>query len=239
MPKFFCDGFGEHCPVLRGADAAHIARSLRMKTGETLSVSDLQGQVYDCSIVALRDDEVQLQIDGVRADTAEPSVQVTLFQCMPKGDKLETVVQKSVELGVAEIVPVLSSRCISRPDAKSAAKKRERLQRIAEEAAKQSGRGILPAVGEMISFAQMLQQLQEFDSVLLFYEGGGRPVNELAQGKKIAVVIGPEGGFDQSEVQQAEQAGAKIASLGPRILRTETAPLAALSLIMFVTGNLQ
>lgn len=239
MPKFFKSGFGADSAYLEGDAAHHICRSLRMREGERLSVSDLRGTVYECALREVSGERVLLDILSSRPDEAEPNIEVTLFQCVPKGDKMETVVQKAVELGVTRIVPVLSCRCVSRPDPKSAAKKQERLSRIAQEAAGQSGRGILPAVEEQISFAELLSRIPSYDSTLLFYEGGGAPVGELVRGKRIALLVGPEGGFDPAEVQAVLAAGGSAASLGPRILRTETAPLAALAAVMYCTGNLQ
>ena len=137
-------------------------------------------------------------------------------------------------------MPVISEHCVSRPDEKSAKKKKERMQRIADEAAKQSGRGRLPKIGEFISFNACCQRIKDFDKSILFYELGGKPLKELiteAAGS-IAILIGPEGGFSKEEVAKATEGGAEIATLGPRILRTETAPLAALSGIMLLTNNM-
>lgn len=239
MPKFFCEGFSERNNGIYGEDANHIIRSLRMKKGEKLSVNDLCGSVFDCEICEIADNAVFLNILSSHADESEPSVSVTLFQCLTKGDKFESVVQKSVELGVSKIVPVLSSRCVSRPDGKSMAKKIERYNKISLSAAKQSGRGVIPAVENAVSFEKMCGMLSSYDSSLIFFEGGGKAISEAVKGKNIAVIIGPEGGFDLAEVERAEESGAVRATLGKRILRTETAPLAALSVIMFATGNMQ
>ena len=158
---------------------------------------------------------------------------------MPKADKLELITQKAVELGVTKIVPVLTSRSVSRPDAKSVSKKQERLQRIALEAAKQSGRGIIPEIGKMTDLESALRTAP--GKKILFYEGGGEALGALISPDEaeVSVFIGPEGGFDAAEVQLAKQYGAAPATLGPRILRTETAPLAALSVLMYITGNMQ
>ena len=158
---------------------------------------------------------------------------------MHTGDKLELITQKAVELGVTKIVPVLTSRSVSRPDAKSVSKKQERLQRIALEAAKQSGRGIIPEIGKMTDLESALKTAP--GKKILFYEGGGEALGALVSPDEaeVSVFIGPEGGFDAAEVQLAKQYGATPATLGPRILRTETAPLAALSVLMYITGNMQ
>ncbi len=239
MPRFFKEYFKDN-PVIEGDDARHISRSLRMRVGEKLTVCDTAGHDYLCEIKDIDELEVKLNILEETQNLTEPSVKVTLFQCMPKGDKLDTVVQKAVELGVNEIIPVISEHCVSRPDSKAAKKKQERLQRISDEAAKQSGRGILPKVGETISFNACCERLKDFDKSIIFYELGGDPLKNIVNDKSgsIAIVIGPEGGFSKEEVEKAIKVGAIAATLGARILRTETAPLAALSCIMLLSGNM-
>ena len=239
MPRFFKEYFKD-APFIDGDDARHIARSLRMRVGETLTVCDTMGTDYLCEIAEIDEKRVLLNILEETENRTEPTVKVTLFQCNPKGDKLDTVVQKAVELGIDEIVPVLSEHCVSRPDQKSAGKKRDRMQKIADEAAKQSGRGKLPEIGKFISFKACCERMNDFDKSILFYELGGKPIAEIVNRdiKSIAIVIGPEGGFAKDEVELAKKSGAEIATLGPRILRTETAPLAALAAIMLLTDNL-
>ena len=239
MPRFFKEYFKD-APFIDGDDARHIIRSLRMRVGETLTVCDTMGTDYLCEIAEMDDETVRLNLLEETENRTEPTVKVTLFQCNPKGDKLDMVVQKAVELGISEIVPVLSEHCVSRPDGKSAGKKRERMQKIADEAAKQSGRGKLPSIGEFISFKECCKRLNDFDKSILFYELGGKPIVEIVNEdiKSIAIVIGPEGGFSKAEVESAKENGADIATLGARILRTETAPLAAITAIMLLTNNL-
>ena len=239
MPRFFKEYFKD-APFIDGDDARHIIRSLRMRIGETLTVCDTMGTDYLCEIAETEENLVRLNVLEEIENRTEPTVKVTLFQCNPKGDKLDMVVQKAVELGISEIVPVLSEHCVSRPDGKSAGKKRERMQKIADEAAKQSGRGKLPTIGEFISFKECCKRLDDFDKSILFYELGGKPIAEIVNEdiKSIAIVIGPEGGFSKAEVESAKENGAEIATLGPRILRTETAPLAAITAIMLLTNNL-
>ncbi len=239
MPRFFKEYFKDD-PVISGDDGRHIARSLRMRIGESLTVCDTRGTDYLCEIKEIVENTVKLNIIEETPNLTEPTVRVTLFQCNPKGDKLDTVTQKAVELGVSEIVPVISEHCVSRPDKKSADKKRERLGRIADEAAKQSGRGRLPQVGETISFKACCERLKGFHKSILFYELGGKPLKEIVNKDvgSVAIVIGPEGGFSKAEVELAIENGAEIATLGSRILRTETAPLAALSCIMLLTDNM-
>ncbi len=239
MPRFFKEYFKDN-PFIDGDDGRHIARSLRMRVGEKLTVCDTMGTDYLCEIKDITENTVKLNILEETPNRTEPTAQVTLFQCNPKGDKLDTVVQKAVELGVSEIVPVLSEHCVSRPDHKAAAKKRERMQKIADEAAKQSGRGILPKIGEMLSFKDCCKRLRDYDKSILFYELGGKPLQSIVDKNigSVAIIIGPEGGFSKEEVILALDSGAQVATLGPRILRTETAPLAALSCIMLLTENM-
>lgn len=240
MPRFFCENFEKDRKIV-GSDAVHISKSLRMKIGEKITVCDTKGIDYYCEISQITAEEIYLNILSEKENDTEPDISVTLFQCMPKGDKLDYIVQKSVELGVSEIVPVISSRCISRPDAKSAAKKTARLNKISDEAAKQSGRGILPTVSAPINFDECLNKFALFDKVIIFYELGGKPLNTLIDPtvKKIAIFIGPEGGISAEEFDKATNCGACAATLGKRILRTETAPIAALSNIMLLSGNMQ
>ena len=169
----------------------------------------------------------------------EPDVFVTLYQALPKSDKMDFIVQKCVELGVSRIVPMLSARCVSRPDAKSLAKKRERWQKIALQAAMQSRRGIIPEVCPCVSFQNAAELTKENEQTIIFYEMGGAPVREIIgnKPKTIGMFIGSEGGFEQSEVDLIVKSGGSAATLGKRILRAETAPLAALSVIMYQTGN--
>ena len=241
MPRFFTSAvqFDEAASVgsavIDGEDGRHIARSLRMHTGDALTLSDGAGTDYTGEIESITGDTVMVRLKN----RSEPTLRVTLYPGMPKADKLELITQKAVELGVTKIVPVLTSRSVSRPDAKSVSKKQERLQRIALEAAKQSGRGIIPEIGKMTDLESALKTAP--GKKILFYEGGGEALGTLVSPDEaeVSVFIGPEGGFDAAEVQLAKQYGATPATLGPRILRTETAPLAALSVLMYITGNMQ
>ena len=214
--------------------------SLRMKAGEPLTVC-CNGIDYNCNVRSITGDTVYLDLVEKHRCAAEPTVDVTLFQAVPKLDKLEFIVRKSVELGVTRIVPVLTRRCVSRPDSKGFAKKLVRLNKIAEEAAKQSGRGIVPEVAPMVSYKEALAMIKELDrTVLLYEEEGGRSFGDVGfEGvKSIGLVIGSEGGFDKEEAQAAVEAGAVQVWLGKRILRCETAPITALSILMFLTNNM-
>lgn len=240
MPRFFTQTISAEGGIISGDDAKHISRVLRMKVGELLTACDTKGYDYDCLIESLSDREVSLRVLEVRPSQSEPDVRVSLYQAMPKGDKLELIIQKAVELGVDSITPVMTRRCVSKPDSKSMAKKLERYNRIALEAAKQSGRGKVPQVCPMLDLPQALDEMAQTSCPILFYENATAPAKQVIDGagKEIAVLIGSEGGFDESEVELAIQKGCQVLSLGKRILRCETAPLAALSIIMFKTGNM-
>ena len=240
MPRFFTQTISAEGGIISGDDAKHISRVLRMKVGEALTACDTKGYDYDCLIESLSDREVSLRVLEVRPSQSEPDVRVSLYQAMPKGDKLELIIQKAVELGVDSITPVMTRRCVSKPDSKSMAKKLERYNRIALEAAKQSGRGKVPQVCPMLDLPQALDEMAQTSCPILFYENATAPAKQVIDGagKEIAVLIGSEGGFDESEVELAIQKGCQVLSLGKRILRCETAPLAALSIIMFETGTM-
>ncbi len=241
MPRFFVPGNIADTVSLIGEDAAHVARSLRMKPGESLTLCDGAGTDYLCVITSVAPDEIQLRVERSEPSRSEPDVAVTLFQGLPKGEKMEWIVQKAVELGAARIVPFLAARSISRPDGAAAQKKAQRWQKIADEAAKQSQRGSLPRVDAPVSFEQAARDAFRCEQVLLLYEGGGKALREFLpkNPQSLAFFVGPEGGFDPDEVAALQSLGAGIVSLGSRILRTETAPLAALAAIMYATGNLE
>jgi 16S rRNA (uracil1498-N3)-methyltransferase len=240
MPRFFAAVTDEENIVLSGSDANHIGRSLRMKKGEEITVC-CHGIDYNCAISSITADAVCLELLEKHPCAAEPDIQVTLFQAVPKLDKLEYIIQKSVELGAARIVPILTRRCISRPDDKDFAKKLPRLNKIAAEAAKQSGRGMIPEVAPIAGFREAVKMMGEMDRTLLLYEeeGGSSFADaDLSGAKKVGLVIGSEGGFDQEEADIMVNAGAERIWLGRRILRCETAPITALSILMFLTNNM-
>jgi 16S rRNA (uracil1498-N3)-methyltransferase len=241
MPRFFLhDAPVGDSVLLTGDDANHISRSLRMTVGDSLTLCDGHGTDYTGEITEITSRDVRVRLLSAVPSTGEPDVRVVLFQGLPKGDKMELIVQKSVELGVSEIIPFAAARSISRPDGAAAAKKTVRWQKVADEAAGQSQRGALPVVREPVSFREALKLAAGCECTFLCYEGGGAALRGLLERKpaSIAVFIGPEGGFAPEEVAAAEAAGAVRITLGPRILRTETAPMAALSVIMFATGNM-
>lgn len=241
MPRFFIDNAAGDTLSITGGDASHIARSLRMREGERLTVTDGSGSDCICEICSVTPDEVLLNVIERTPCLSEPSVRVTLYQGYPKGDKLELVIEKAVELGAKEIVPVLTERSVARPDSKSADKKRERWQRHALEAAKQCGRGIIPQVLPLTPFSRLEEMLSRHDLCVFCYELGGSPLSALikeSNPRDIGIFIGPEGGISDDEAEKLTQMGAHAATLGARILRTETAGMAAIAAVMTLTGNM-
>lgn len=221
-----------------GDNLKHI-RVLRMRQGEAVTIVTPSGVQCEGEITQISPDAVTAQILTQQPCQNEPDVFVTLYQALPKGDKMDYIVQKCVELGVSRIVPMMTARCVSRPDQKSLKKKTERWQKIALQAAMQSRRGMIPQVGECVSFDEAVRLTQENERTVFFYELGGAPVREILREKPrtVGMFIGSEGGFEESEVNLACEHGAQTATLGRRILRAETAPLAALSIIMYQTDN--
>ena len=241
MPhRYFTTEISDGTATLRGADAHHLARVMRARLGDTVILCDGNAVEYTATITGFGDECVEFRVEPGYPSAAEPSVEVTLLAGYPKQDKLEQIIQKSVELGVTRIVPVLTRRCISRPKPAEFQKKLPRLQKIAASAAKQAGRGIIPEVAPMLTFAQACAEMQQADRAILLYEGGGVRFDEadLHDCRSIALIVGSEGGFDPEEAEQLQQNGAVAVWLGHRILRCETAPLAAISIVMHRTGNL-
>lgn len=240
MQKLFVENINDEKIILDGESARHIAKSLRMRVGDVICVTDGGGDDYGCQIEEITKDEVVLKVCYKQACESEPSCRVTIYQGVPKSSKMEDIIQKCVELGVCEIVPTLTKRCVSRPDDKAAGKKNQRYQKIALEAAQQSGRGIVPKIENMKTLRQAIAE-DESDVKIVFYEGGGEKLADIVKldTESVSVFIGPEGGFEQEEVEQIEASGGVRATLGKRILRTQTAPVAALTAIMLLTGNLE
>ena len=240
MPRFFIkpDAICENLITIEGDDAFHIARSLRMAVGDSITVADSKGYEYNCELRKIRDDICECEIREKRISNAESPVDITLFMAYPKGDKLELVIQQAVELGANKIVPFESSRCIKKPREDKAEKQGARLSRIAEEASKQCGRARLTAVCAPIGFKEMLSEAKKADLPLFCYEGAGTVslkeiIDKNQDAKSISVIVGCEGGFSESEAQEAKNAGLISVNLGPRILRCETAPLYALAAISY------
>lgn len=240
MARFFVEKekIEENRIIIDGADAHHIARSLRMAEGDETVVCDGEGKEYHCRLIRIRDDECVCKIIEETESASESPVSITLCMAYPKGDKLETVIQKAVELGADRIIPFESSRCIKRPKAEKAEKQTARLQRIAEEAAKQCGRAKIPTVTHAMSYKAMLSEATDAALALLCYESEeGLTIKSVLSGKEIpesiSVIVGSEGGFSAEEVAEAKAAGCISVSLGERILRCETAPAYALSAISY------
>ena len=238
MPRFFVtpDAVEGGSITVTGDDARHIARSLRMAVGDEVTLCDGSGKEYNCRLTKIRDEECTAEILSCEMSKSEPQHPVTLYMAYPKGDKLETVVQKSVELGASEIVPFESERCIKRPAPEKAEKQTARLQRIADEAAKQCGRGRLPSVHTPVSFRGMLDRIGRHSLILFCYEKESATTIKAALEAAsdltdLAVIVGAEGGFSEKEADAITEKGAKCVSLGPRILRCETAPDYALAVI--------
>ena len=239
MTRFFVspEELGNDNIVLTGENASH-AKVLRLKAGEQVLVCDGEGKECLCAVV---DSGWNLEVLERRESDSEPCVQVSVYMAFPKSDKLEHVIQKATELGVYEIVAFPSARCVSKPDEKSLKKKLERWQKIAASAAEQSGRGRIPRVVVLPSFAEALKRGAESDLPMLFYENERATTLHMAlnsgEWKTAALLTGPEGGLEEKEVSQAMDAGWRVCTLGRRILRCETAPLCALSAVMYAAGE--
>lgn len=234
-PAQIADGYA----VITGQDVNHIRNVLRMKPGEKVGIRDGISRNYVCELETMEADEIRARILSEEADSSELPSRLYLFQGLPKSDKMELIVQKAVELGAAEVIPVAMKNCVVKLDAKKAAAKTARWQEIAKSAAKQSKRSRIPVVREPVNYREAVALAGELDVVLLPYENergmaATREVMErIAPGQSVGIFIGPEGGFDPSEIALAKEEGMHLVSLGKRILRTETAGLATLSILMY------
>ena len=250
MPRFFVgtDQISDKDIVITGTDVNHIRNVLRMTPGEEVTVSDGQGMDYFCRIAELTKEEVRLDIVDSWHSFVELPAKIYLFQGLPKADKMELIIQKAVELGASRIVPVASKRCVVRLDEKKAQSKVKRWQAIAESAAKQSGRAVVPEVKLPVSYREAMKLSEELDVKLIPYECADEllsgteetpmertrnRLNTILPGQSIGNMIGPEGGLEKAEVEQSMEAGFAPVTLGKRILRTETAGLCILSVLMF------
>ena len=242
MTRFFVDPSqmrGDFL-VLTGENAAH-AKVLRLKAGEQVLICDGSGNECLCTISDVSPDQISLVVNNRQESSSEPKVKASIYMAFSKGDKLEHVIQKATELGAYEIVAFPSSRCVSRPDEKSLAKKLERWQKIAASAAEQSGRGYIPQVMTLGTYKAALERAAKADLPIFFYENERATTLKMAIEEKpfetVSLLTGPEGGLEAREVEQAKEAGLHICTLGSRILRCETAPLCALSAVMYATGE--
>ena len=226
--------------VLNGENAAH-AKVLRIKNGEEVQVCDGQGNECLCTVSDVSPGQISLVVNSRNASATEAVVKASVYMAFPKSDKLEHVIQKATELGAYEIVAFPSARCVSKPDEKSLKKKLERWQKIAASAAEQSGRGRIPEVIVLGSYQEALKRAALADISILFYENERATTLRMALEEKtfqtISLLTGPEGGLELSEVEKAKDAGLQICTLGSRILRCETAPLCALSAVMYASGE--
>lgn len=242
MYRFFVEPaqVGEKEIIITGSDVNHIKNVLRMKPEETILISSGENLEYTCYIRELKEEEIIAHIMYVQESGYELPSRLYLFQGLPKSDKMELIIQKAVELGVHEIIPVASKRAVVKLDEKKEEKKRTRWQAISESAAKQSKRMYVPEVRKVMSFSQAVEYAGQLDVVLVPYElakGMGETreiIGQIKKGQSVGIFIGPEGGFEEAEVELAvEKANAKAITLGKRILRTETAGLTVLSILMF------
>ena len=242
MYRFFVEPeqVGEKEITITGSDVNHIKNVLRMKPEETILISSGVDVEYTCYIRELKEEEIIAHIMYVQESGYELPSRLYLFQGLPKSDKMELIIQKAVELGVHEIIPVASKRAVVKLDEKKEEKKRTRWQAISESAAKQSKRMYVPEVKKVMSFSQAVEYAGQLDVVLVPYElakGMGETreiIGKIKKGQSVGIFIGPEGGFEEAEVELAvEKANAKAITLGKRILRTETAGLTVLSILMF------
>ena len=246
MPKFFIEAnqMQENKITLLGEDVNHIANVLRKKVGDEINICNIvTSENYLCQIKDINKEKIECNVIKMLQSEAETNTEITIFQGLPKAEKMELIIQKCTELGAKYFVPVQMERCVVKLDSKSQAKKIERWNKIAETAAKQSGRNFIPKVENLINLQNLLNLIQKYDIVLLAYENEEdftfKEVVQTLKNKenlKVGIIIGPEGGIDIKEVKQLEEAGAKIITLGKRILRTETVALAMTSIIMYELG---
>ena len=226
--------------TLTGENAQH-ARVLRLKAGEQAVVCDGEGNECLCTVTEVSSGALALEVNERRFSETEAGVRVSVYLAFPKADKLEHVIQKATELGAYEIIAFPSARCVSKPDEKSLKKKLERWQKIASSAAEQSGRGRIPEILTLPSYKAALERAAQADMPLMFYENEQATTLKMALGSAgyhtVSLLTGPEGGLEASEVEQAKNAGLRVCTLGKRILRCETAPLCALSAVMYDAGE--
>ena len=238
MYKFFVeDNQNENNEIkIMNDDLKHISNVLRMRIGEEILITNKNtAETYKCSIKEINKNEAVCTIIEKEENDTEPSIKVDIFQGIPKSDKMETIIQKSVELGVSKIFPVSMKNCVAK--IKDDIKKQERWQKISEAAAKQSKRNIIPSIEKSVDIKYLCSKIDEYDLVLVAYENEDKKtIKDILKNnkvEKIAIVVGPEGGLTEKEVEELIKCGAKAVSLGKRILRTETAPIAMLSMIMY------
>ena len=246
MPKFFVtpDKITDNKIIIDTDDVSHITRVLRLGAGDSITVCDSQGIDYEAKISEIEQKRVICDIVEKRASLSEPNIKVTLFQGLPKASKMEYIIQKTTELGISEIVPVKLARCVVKIDnKKDETKKIDRWQKISEAAAKQSGRGIVPAISDIMTVDEVIEKAKDFDIFFAPYEcEEQKTLKEVLLSKNdvktVGFIIGPEGGFDISEIEKLKENGIGTVTLGKRILRTETAGEAVLAMTMYEIGDI-
>ena len=246
MPKFFVtpDKITDNTIIIDTADVSHISRVLRLGAGDTLTVCDSRGIDYEACIKTVEEKRIVCDIISKKQSASEPPIEVTLFQGLPKASKMEYIIQKTTELGISKIVPVKLSRCVVKLDGeKEERKKTDRWQKISEAAAKQSGRGIVPKIGDIMTLSEVIEKSKEFDIFFAPYEcEQQKTLKEVLLSKDnvktVGFIIGPEGGFDAAEAELLRNSGIETVTLGKRILRTETAGEAVLAMTMYEIGDI-
>lgn len=243
MQKFFVDreNINDSKVIITGDDIKHITKVLRKGIGDVLTVSDGHGMEYEVKIAQM--DKGKIHADIIQKIQSQmQTLEITLYQALPKSDKMDTIIQKCTELGIAKIVPYISEYTVVTIDDKKFDKKLERWRKIALEACKQCGRPIMPEIAQIHGFDNLLNEINSYDLSILAYEKENSSIKKLlsqsSSSKKIAVIVGPEGGFSSEEVRKITNHGAKSVGLGPRILRTETAGMAILCIIMYELGDM-
>ncbi len=244
MPKFFAarENISDDRIIIDSEDVAHITRVLRLGEGDSVEICDGMGYDYTAVISSVEKKSIVCTISEKRRSDTEPNIEVTLFQAIPKASKMEYIIQKTTELGIARIVPCVMSRCVSRIDGKED-KKCDRWRKIAEAAAKQSGRGVIPEICGAVEFQRAVEMMKKSDIYFAPYEcethGNLKKVLTSSAGaKSVSFMVGPEGGYDISEVEYLNKNDVPTVTLGRRILRTETAGEAVLSMIMYELGDI-
>ena len=245
MQKFLINGPQKQTGTifLEGGDVKHISKVLRMKPGDTVDLTDGQGKDFKGEILGIEKDRVRIEIQDVFNSSTESFIHITVFQGMLKDRKMDTLVRRLTELGIAEWVPLRCERAVAVPDHKRAAKRVERWKTIAGEALKQCRRSTLPWIGSPVPIDEVIERAPDFDLKIAFWENAALPAKELdgyteKPFHKIAVMVGPEGGFSEKEMEQLQQAGFTPYLMGPRILRAETAAIAACTLLQHIFGDL-
>ena len=245
MPRFFVEEsqIKDHIIEVTGQDVRHIRDVLRLQEEAVIEICNGQGMDYQVAITHIGQDLIKTKVLEQSFSKAEPETKITLFQSLVKGDKFEWVIQKAIEIGVQQIVPMQTTYCVSKMDkSKKSKTKVKRWNKIAQSAAKQSGRGIIPQVANPVSFKEALELSKEMDFACIAYEKEDRTnlksYIEGSRGKKISVLIGPEGGFSKEEIDQAQEAHVQAITLGPRILRSETASIVLVSNILYELGEM-